>query len=368
MKWKLLFLLLFIVSLPAFSQDNPVKNQQLTISVDIESAAAITELLSQSKADTFQLKKVAGLYGNQLLIKKVKGYSGAGEDVFIQTLKEIIETGTVKGNDEYNWKLVKSRLPEIKKLVAYISSNKEKFIGEVKAIIEPYTPADLNATAKACFLAGGGSLGFTIGNDPTFNVALQKIGNDVNGLQYLVAHELYHTLQDVGQKTRSYKKESDGITYTSKASYYLLYNVWAEGIATYVADMSKLKKNASFSEEQIAHYQKNRERRYQNFQLFEALLYRQFNDTSTDYQSSYDIAFSTAFDETGYFVGYEMARQITKHKGNQAIADLLTKDPIRFTIDYINLYKSRLDDKSFIRFSKSVEDIVSKLMELENKL
>lgn len=368
MKWKLLFLLLFIVSLPAFSQDNPVKNQQLTISVDIESAAAITELLSQSKADTFQLKKVAGLYGNQLLIKKVKGYSGAGEDVFIQTLKEIMETGTVKGNDEYNWKLVKSRLSEIKKLVAYISSNKENFIREVKAIIEPYTPADLNATAKACFLAGGGSLGFTIGNDPTFNVALQKIGNDVNGLQYLVAHELYHTIQDVGQKTRSYKKESDGITYTSKASYYLLYNLWAEGIATYVADMSKLKKNASFSEEQIAHYQKNRERRYQNFQLFEALLYRQFNDTSTDYQSSYDIAFSTAFDETGYFVGYEMARQITKHKGNQAIADLLTKDPIRFTIDYINLYKSRLDDKSFIRFSKSVEDIVSKLMELENKL
>lgn len=343
-------------------------SQKLNVSIDIESAEAITELLSNKKADTLQLRKVSKLYGNQLLIKKVKGYSGAGEDVFINTLKEIIETGTVKGNDEYNWKLVKSRLPEIKKLVAYISSNKEKFIGEVKAIIEPYTPADLSATTKACFLAGGGSLGFTIGDDPTFNVALQKIGNDVNGLQYLVAHELYHTLQDVGQRTRSYKKESGGISYASKASYYLLYNLWAEGIANYVGDMSKLKKNAAFSEEQIAHYQKNKERRYQNFQLFEALLYRQFNDTSADYQSSYDIAFSTAFDETGYFVGYEMARQIAKHQGNQAIANLLTSDPIRFTIDYISLYKSRPDDKSFIRFSKSFEDIVSKLMDLENKL
>lgn len=368
MKWKIVCLLHFIVSLSAFSQVTPTKNQQLTISIDSESAAAITNLLSQSKADTQQIRKAAGLYGNQLLIKKVKGYSGAGEEVFIQTLKEIIETGTVKGNDEYNWKLVKSRLPEIKKLVSYVGSNKEKFINEVKAIIEPFTPADLNANAKACFLAGGGSLGFTIGDDPTFNVALQKIGNDVKGLQYLVAHELYHTLQDVGQKTRSYKKESEGISYSFKASYYLLYNLWAEGIANFVGDMSKLKKEDPFSEEQIAYYQKNRERRYQNFQLFEALLYRQFNDTSADYQSNYDIAFSTAFDETGYFVGYEMARQITKHKGNQAIANLLTSDPIRFTIDYINLYKSLPDDKSFIRFSKSFEDIVSKLTPLENKL
>jgi hypothetical protein len=368
MKWKLVFLLLFIAYLPAYSQDNSIKNRYLNISIDIESAEAITELLSKPKADTIQLRKVAALYGNQLLIKKVKGYSGAGEDVFIQTLKEIIETGTVNGNDEYNWKLVKSSLPEIKKLVAYISSNKENFIREVKAIIEPYTPADLNATAKACFLAGGGSLGFTIGDDPTFNVALQKIGNDLKGLQYLVAHELYHTLQDVGQRTRVYKKEATEVSYPLKASYYLLYNLWAEGIATYVADMSKLKKNAAFSEEQIAHYQKNRERRYQNFQLFEALLYRQFNDTSADYQSSYDIAFSTAFDETGYFVGYEMARQIAKHQGNQAIANLLIGDPIRFTIDYISLYKSQPEDKSFIRFSKSFEDIVSKLKELENKL
>ncbi|MBL7770782.1 MAG: hypothetical protein JNK20_17525 [Flavipsychrobacter sp.] len=32
MKWNLLFLMLFIASLPAFTQDNPVKNRYLNVS------------------------------------------------------------------------------------------------------------------------------------------------------------------------------------------------------------------------------------------------------------------------------------------------------------------------------------------------
>jgi hypothetical protein len=341
--------------------------QQINISIDIESAQAITQVLSLKKADTLHLRKIAGLYGNQQLIQKVKGYSGAGEDIFLSTLKEIIETGAIKENDPYNWKLVKTKLPEIQKLLEYINTNKESFINDVKAIIQPFTPASLNAEARACFLAGGGSLGFTIGDDPTFNVALQKIGNDLKGLQYLVAHELYHSLQSIGQATRIYQKDRQ-IPYAAKATYFQLYNLWAEGIATFVGDMSKIKVTGSFSKEQHELHTKNSDRRYQNFQLLEAMLYRQFHDSTADHQSIYDIGFSTAFDETSYFVGYEMARQLVKHQGNKVLADLLFKDPIRFITEYIELYKKLPDDKSFVRFSRTIEEIISKLLMLENKI
>ena len=56
-------------------------------------------------------------------------------------------------------------------------------------------------------------------------------------------------------------------------------------------------------------------------------------------QASYDIGFSTAFDETSYFAGYEIAMTIEKHAGDTAIARLLLTDPIRFSADYISLCK-----------------------------
>lgn len=346
---------------------SPAVNE-LQIEIDIESAEAICTLLEQKKADTLQIKRAADLYGNRLLIQKVEGYSGSGEDIFKKTLIEIIETGTIKGRDDFNWKLVKSKLTEIRELLSYITRDKEKFMAEVRALIQPFMPSGLTAQARANFLAGGGSLGFTIGSDPTFNVALQKIGNDIEGLKFLVAHELYHTLQDIGQQRRSYTKNESGLSYQQKTSYYLCYNLWAEGIANFVGDMSLLKEPNAFSREQAGLYQKNRERRYQNFQLFEALLYRQFNDSTMNYGETYNIAFTTAYDETSYFVGYEMARQIAKHKGNQAIAALLTKDPIRFLSEYIELYKTLPEDKSIIPFSTSIEEIIMQLVNLENRL
>jgi hypothetical protein len=361
-------LLILLCILPVITWGQTSLQNQVQIAIDVESAEAICRLLDQEKADTVQIGQVAALYGNQLLIQKVKGYSGSGEDVFRNTLKEIIETGTVKGRDDYNWKLVKSKLPEIKQLLAYISSDKDKFLQEVTALIQPYTPPGLQAEAKACFLAGGGSLGFTIGDDPTFNVALQKIGNDLEGLKYLVAHELYHTLQDVGQRSRRYQSREKEFSYQQKAAYYICYNLWAEGIATLVGDMSVLRNPKGFSKEQADQFRKNRERRYQNFQLLEALLYRQYNDSTMDFSETYNIAFTTAFDETSYFAGYEMAKKIAAHRGDQAIAAILLKDPIRFISDYIDLYKSRPDDKTFIRFSPSIESIVDKLLLLENKL
>ena len=355
-------ILLFLFS-PARAQSGGLK-----VSIDVESAQTVCQLLSKQKADTTQIRKAASLYGNQLLIKKVQGYSGAGEDVFVNTLRELIETGAIKGNDPYNWKMVKDRLPEIVKLTDYISNNKELFIDSVKKIIQPFVPGNFTAEARACFLAGGGSLGFTIGNDPTFNVALQKIGDDLKGLQYLVAHELYHTIQEVGQQSRTHERNEKGFTYSEKASYLLLYNLWAEGTANLVGDMAKITTPGAFAKEQQQLYRKNRERRYQNFQLFEAMLFRQYYDTTAEYQSTYDIGYSTAFDETSYFVGYEMGKKLVAHQGESAIANLLTKDPLRFIAEYIELYKKRPDDKSFIRFSTSIEEIVEKLKPLENRL
>ena len=356
-----------LFALPFLVASSQVKAQALRISIDTKSAEAVCNALAEKKKDTATLNALTRMYGNALLIQKVKGYSGAGDSVFVSTLKELIATGNIQGDDPYNWKEVRAKLPQIRSLLLYINTHKDSFVKQVTALIQPYVPDTLHADARAVFLAGGGALGFTLGNDPSFNVAVQKIGDDVDGLMYLVAHELYHTVQHAGQHTRHVVRDTSA-PYAALASYYLLYNLWTEGTATYVGDFNQIKKLKPFAAEQVAEYKKNRERNTQNFRLFEALLYRQYYDTAAQYDDSYNIAFSTAFDETGYYVGYEMAKKLVKYKGDSALAELLVKDPIRFTSDYIALYKAHPDDDSFHRFGGATEEIVKALMKWEGKL
>lgn len=360
MKIKLTLLSLALFIIFGASANNKPENK-LKISLDFESAQIITGLLAGKAVTDAQINHAAEVYGSQQLIKKVKGYSGAGEDVFKSTLKEIIETGTVKGKDQYNWKLVKANLPGIQKLITKISSNPNAFITDITAIIQSYTAEQITADVRACFLVGGGSLGFTIGNDNTFNVALQKIGDDYDGLKFLVAHELYHSVQSIGQTLRK-KGEKKSMPYYAQASYALVYNLWAEGTANLVGDFAAIKNPGPFTVKQQEEFEKNAERKGENFALFEALLYKTYNDTaSRTYETFYNIAFSTAFDETAYFVGYEMAKKIEKYEGRKAVGDMLTKDYLVLIEEYIKLYKAHKEDESFIRLDASIELIIEKL-------
>jgi putative zinc-dependent peptidase DUF5700 len=336
------------------------KNDNVSVHVDFESARAIVRLMNMKKADTNEIARTASLPGNRQLIAKVKGYSGAGEDKFRMTLKEIIATGTIKGNDPYNWKEVKRRLPEIQQLVAYLSSNEKEFLDDVKTLIMSYVPDTLKANARACFLVGGGALGFTTGGDPTFYVALQQIGSDREGLKYLVAHELYHSLQDRGQSTRRVQPGANTPD-PIRESYNLLYNLWMEGSANFVGDMLLIKNAGEFTKIQQAVLKKNEERKRENFALFDALLFRQFYDSTASYETSYNIAFTTGYDEFAYSLGFEIAKMIVKYKGPQGLATIVVNDPLLFVKQYIGLYLAHPDDKSFIRFSKSTEEIVEKL-------
>lgn len=354
-------LLLFVGSLfccfKLFAVAPPGK---LNISIDFESARLISALMAKKSVTEAELEKAVNAFGSRQLIEKVKGYSGADVTVLKSTLREIIETGTVVGSDPYNWKDVKTNLKAINQLINKLSVSPDAFINDIRLKIADYTSDKINANIKACFIICGGSLGFTQGDGMTFNVALQKIGDDVEGLKLLVAHELYHSIQAAGQASRNVSKTA--LPYHVKATYALLYSLWSEGTASLVGDFSGMKSPAEFSKTQLAEYEKNATRKRENSALFEALLYKCYTDsTSRSYGAFYNIGFSSAFDETSYYVGYEMSKKITQYLSKQAIADGLTQDLLTFTETYIKLYKDHPEDKTFIRFDVATEKIVQQL-------
>ncbi|MBK0381318.1 DUF5700 domain-containing putative Zn-dependent protease [Mucilaginibacter segetis] len=358
---KLLAMMLFLLaSITGYAATG------LHIEVDLESAKTNVYLLERHSVTDKQLNEAAGLYGNQQLIAKVKSYSGAGRDVFISTLKEMITTGKIMGDDPYNWRGVKVALPEISSLLRDISQNKAAMLKDIMTMLAPYTPATLDVSVKACFLAGGGALGFTMGKEATFNVALQKLNGDIDATKLLVAHELYHIVQDAGQKKRmplAWEKPA----YYQEASAALLENLWSEGTANLVGDFAGFKANSPFARDQVAEWQKNADRRRENFTLFEAILYKCYSDTTTErYEQYYNVCFTTAYDESSYFVGYEMAKAIQKYRGKEALATFVTADPITFIKTYLDICHENAEDKKLVRFDAATEAIVERLLKLRS--
>lgn len=361
--------LLFLVNSKSVGQETKKASPKPDVSVqlDFESAKAITNLLTRPKTTDPELDQIAKLYGSQQLIRKVTSYDKSGtETVFKQTLREMVETGTVKGNDPFDWKVVKGKLNEIRPLITQLET-KTTFVEEVKNRIMPYSPPGIKASVRACFLVGGGSLGFTIGNDDTFNVALQKIGDDYDGLLELVAHELYHSIQQVGDRNRTKEKTASDPPKNIYKTAVMLSNLWSEGTANLVGDFTKIKNPKEFSKTQQDGYNRNGQRSRQNFALFESLLYSAYHDSTANISELYNIAFTTAYDELAYDMGYRMAKVIEENRGKVALADLIDKDPIEFCQLYVTIYKQN-PDKKLIRFSSSTESILTKMNAWKNKL
>ncbi|RRB05034.1 hypothetical protein EHT25_14660 [Larkinella rosea] len=339
----------------------------LSIQLDFESAKAVTNLLAKSRTTDAELDRIAKLYGSQQLIRKVTSYDKSGtETAFKQTLREMVETGTIKGNDPFDWKTVKAKLGEIKPLIVQLET-RTTFIEEVKDRIQPYSPPNIKARVRACFLVGGGSLGFMFGGEDTFNVALQKIGDDYEGLLELVAHELYHSIQHVGEQTRAKEKTASEPPKNIFKTAVMLSNLWSEGTANLVGDFTRIKNPKAFSKSQQDSYNRNGERSRQNFALFESLLFSAFHDSTANLSELYNIAFTTAYDEIAYDMGYRMAKVIEKYRGKDALANLIYQDSIEFCQLYISIYQQN-PDKNLIRFSASTEAILTKMNAWKNKL
>lgn len=363
------FLCVVMILTPVVSsnaQNTTRVEKNLKIQIDFQSARAIVDLLERNQVGDAELSRVVGLSGNQRLIRKVAGYnSAATADTFKKTLRQTIENQNFS-EDPFDWQSVKKNLPEIRLLINQIEKNKVALFAELENLIQPYAPPDLKADITATFLVGGGSLGFTIDGSDGFHVALQKIGGDYEGLKYLVAHELYHSIQAFGRQKRlaglNIVKPPDNV----RNSLIIIENTYTEGTATLVGDSLNAKNLRQFGQSQQDLYKKNLARSRQNFALFEALLFQANNDPNADIEQLYNIGFSTEFDETLYYVGYRMARAIEKYQGKQAIAALVGKNPVEFFNRYIEIYKKN-NDPALIKFSKSTEDILLKLQEWKTK-
>jgi hypothetical protein len=333
--------------------------KNLKIRIDFQSARAVVDLLGRNRVTADELSRVAGLFGNQQLIRKVAGNkTNITAETFKQTLRQAIENQSLS-EDPFEWQTVKKNLPEIRLLINQIEKDQNALFTDLENMIQPYVPADLKADATAVFLVGGYSLGFAFG-DGNFYVALHKTGGDYEGLKYIVAHELYHSIQSLGREKRIASLKEVKPPDNVRSSLIIIESVYIEGAASLVGSPLDAKNLKQLGQSQQDEYKKNLARSRQNFALFEALLFQAYNDPNADARRLYNIGFTTAFDQTLYYVGYRMARDIEKYQGKKATASLVGKNPLELFDLYVELYKKN-NDNSLIKFSRTTEAILSEL-------
>ena len=362
-----LFIILFL-TLPYYNSASPLlPDAKINVTIDYLAAEEFIRLTASKSINDVELSKFASLYSNKLLIEKVSSSTGGTEQVFKETLKEIITKGKIVGSDPYQWGKVKGELPNIKKLIANLKLNKNAFILEIKNRISSYTPSDLpEQQLRACLVLGGTATGFVIGEDPSFCIAIQNFGTDLEGLKTIMVHELYHTIQQAGQSLRKIDlTEKPG--YNIKATYYLFHSLWTEGTAEKLGDFSTIKNPLPYSKKQQETKKKNDERLLVNFRLMEMMIFKMYTDTNARYQAIYSIGFSPVYEEAGYSVGAEMTRKLEQFQGQKALSELVMQDPLNFVTNYIKLYHEHPKEVPY-HFDKTTEAIVEKLTFWRNKI
>lgn len=187
---------------------------------------------------------------------------------------------------------------------------------QISAMLRPYTPRNLDYSGNATIMVGTPSCGgWSVG--PDFYVDLPCISNDPNGLQYLIAHESYHGIQD------AFIPKPVEDDWLGK----LLSETLREGSATAIADFSTID-GGQYTQLSQSALKKNARRLHDNYALLDmAAGYLRSHPNETAYASVNNIGLSGQFDAPFYSVGANIVQAIEKQYGRDVLVCLLAKSP-----------------------------------------
>lgn len=349
------------------AQNSPSAGRQdhIRLELDSSSARALLDLFSRDNVTDEELLRVMKLPATQAMIRQAARFDpSATEANFKSSLRRVVETGSSE-QDPFRFAIVKARLEPVRSLLKQIDDSPQTFVDGVSGRMREYAPENVALKSTVHFIVGGTSDGFAPNGD-TFYIALHYYGDDYEGLKMLTAHELFHNVQAVLKQAQGGDKRTPAAPANVSNSFAILGNTVNEGTASMVGDALLLPGGKQYSDFLRAKYKKNLDRIKSNFALFEALLYRAYNDPGADYNQLYNLGFSGTWDSPLYFVGYRMGKVIEKYKGKEAIKASVGAEPLQFFNQYIEIYKKH-DDPEIVRFSKSCEEILQKLQQVGAK-
>jgi len=344
---------LFILLLSCFLFGS-TKGQEIDITYDYGAVKKLIEILDKGVLLDNDFNALMQLNGSKAYLKKMATFfSGIDESSFKKSL-EAATKGTPIENDPFMFQRVLKSVPNAKKLLAKVMVQEKELTKNSISLLAQYTPKNTKIEATVYMILGITGGGWTFDDDPnSFYVDFSSLKDDVDGLTYLSAHELFHLIQ--------YRFMNPVITKSEKVGY-LLDQMLREGSATYVADFTKLSSTGFYVDFSKKDYERNFRRMEGNFALFEALIYQAHHSPDSDIDQLYNIGLSGMYQSPLYYVGYHMIRLIEKYGGREEVISLLKQTPDQLILAYDKLcVKHKNGDNDFISLSKTTTEILHAL-------
>ncbi len=186
-------------------------------------------------------------------------------------------------------------------------------------------------SATGYLIVGGNSTGFSF-DEPAFYLKISDFAGDLESARILMAHELYHAVQNIAQARRpkpaTYQFENEryaalpaGITrecYAIRAFFdYLL----AEGTASYVGDDAMLPAHGVYADRERPRSREGLQHLEQHATLLDMSLAAITGPTPTPADDVYAVGFYSP--APLYALGYTMAKAIAEHDGDTAFGQFI---------------------------------------------
>jgi Putative zinc dependent peptidase (DUF5700) len=315
----------------------------MTVTVNTDSAKAVLDALQDPQVSHETCLKVATMPGNQGIIRKTIEFKvTANNQVFADALYDAAHGIPVTDPEKriYDFDTVKQETSELRSLLHEIEAHPENFQKQVERRIMLFTPAGVNLNLEGYVVTGGDAGGYAFGSTD-FYLDVARV-DELLDAQSVTTHELYHAVQGAFEKDRGTLAELPPPADMPPAQQaclktaHLFSNLYEEGSATYVADVSLLDHVHS---EGGLRQKADLEYGVKHFPWGASLLDMSVLSFRGDHAMAYDDVYSVDFFGHGvlYSVAYVMAKAIAEQEGPQGLTAYLKRPPYEFVLGYTKL-------------------------------
>ena len=323
---------------------------------DTEDAELTLDLVDGTSRNPGLVAKVMATQGAEAILYKYRSLRGPAEARDLEAVLAGYSTGHPIEEDRFEVSRLRDGRVEARHLLDVLQDNEDQVAGVVCRRIRPFLPVGAPIKASVVLLGGGTATGFSRGDGAVY-VALHRLKGDLETLELILVHELYHVMQETYETRRGPLMSVDGLDAATPtdAARFLLQSVYDEGTATFVmAPLDAPKRDTPIPFAMPASHGPALADRAS---MLEAFLYRVWHDPSANAAALYRIGFTG--DAYLYQLGQYMAGRMVERRGPEILAGLMEQDPAAFFISYISITVDAPTET--VRFSPAMEAIVRAL-------
>lgn len=312
------------------------------IGIDYHAAEATLAAMGNPDLTAPEAERVARLPGNQGLVRKlVELGSAATTEGFAKALMAMSH-GEVPDRT-YGLDLSPAKRAATMALIRQIKSNPADFQDWISDRVRAFTPAGIDVDATGYLIVGGKADGFSF-DKPEFYLNISVFGDDFGGARIVMAHELYHAIQNAMVSARPglvfdfnidrYSRLKSDAERTCYAQSAIAGSILAEGSATLVGDPVLLPADGIYS-------RSTRERYVLKPDLIgrTTLLDMSLRSVTMPGGVAPELVYAVGFYNRAplYDLGYVMAKTIASSDGNAGLGRLVALGPKAFFTRYIEI-------------------------------